>query len=109
MVTLGWARRTSNRITSLRMTAEMRSKSLSYCVTRDSHCGERTRAGPGGGGEEQQLPLPAVPHPQLGVRRCRNRLRAELQPLLAASSGRKPQEVGPRAAPPAASVASCRA
>lgn len=33
---------TSNRITSLRTTAEIRSKSLSYCVTRDSHCKELT-------------------------------------------------------------------
>ena len=35
--------RTSNRSTSFRRTADIRSKSRSYCVTRDSHCRHRSR------------------------------------------------------------------
>lgn len=52
----GGPKRTSNRITSLRMTAEIRSKSLSYCVTRDSHCGDRKCTV---WGQEKELLLPS--------------------------------------------------
>lgn len=53
----GCPKRTSNRITSLRMTAEIRSKSLSYCVTRDSHCGDR-KCTVSGQGKELLPPSP---------------------------------------------------
>lgn len=52
----GGPKHTSNRITSLRMTAEIRSKSLSYCVTRDSHCGDRKCAV---WGQEKELLIPS--------------------------------------------------
>lgn len=93
--TQGCPEHTSNRITSLRMTAEMRSKSLSYCVTRDSHCRDRkcTAWGVQGEGTPAPLSMGLWSHDCTRERCCWSRA-PSFQPL-----SQRSQEAGLQAAP----------